>query len=316
MTNEWKIPIKNYLKKFENQRLFVSGCKRIIHSHFEKLRRVPKSTKYSYLGGAPVPLDLILRICNGEELEEAYNKIKFFASRSNKGVKLPKVITPELSYVVGVLRDGSISKLRNRNGTQYVLAISQSGKGANGLIRFLARIFRKIFKAKVKIDKNSDEVRLRILSKPVVLFFEKVFEMSQDQAYWETPKLIKQNPKSWFYYIAGFFDAEGYCPSVSTLGKTKRYKLKITQVNSETLNFIKRVLESNFIKVAGPYKNANRATSDIFIYGYGGCKRFHNLVPLVRKHKNLELLLDPPKRVPFEMSLRTASLETDTVVEH
>ncbi|MBI5159243.1 hypothetical protein HY992_03930 [Candidatus Micrarchaeota archaeon] len=209
MSAQWKIQIKNYLKQFENQQLFVDGCENIIRNHFDELKQLPKSTKYNYLTGVPVPLDLLLKLCNPEELEMAYKNVRLFASRSNEGVKLPKFLTSELSYVVGALRDGSISKSKTGNGTMHTLAITQSGGGAKRWLRSISRIFKKSFGLNPKIDECNNEFRLRVFSKPIVLFFEKIFEMPQTQRAWETPALIKQNPRLWPYYTAGFFDAEG-----------------------------------------------------------------------------------------------------------
>ena len=138
--------------------------------------------------------------------------------------------------------------------------------------------------------------------------------MPTRQTTWSTPKMIAENKKLWSKYIAGFFDAEGYCPSVKTVEKTGRYKLKITQTNKESLEFIRKALSTFPINSAGPYKN--RSTYDLYINGLENVKRFYTHIPVIRKKNELNSLLSPRKRVPSEASIRMTSMEMEQGVEH
>lgn len=285
MRNNWSIPLPNYLEKFSNEQLYLKGCEDILKNHAAELKKLKRRTRYYYLAGKPVPLDFLLQL--GEK-NNVFKKMTQVCSRSNPGIKLPKKLTSRLAYLVGALRDGSITK----GDGIYTVTVNQSGKYAVVWLHFLAQQFATLFGVKPQVESDRDDYRIRVNSKPIVLFFERVFEMPRDQAQWNTPFEIEQNPESWVWYVAGFFDAEGYCPSVETVSKINRFKLKITQTNRDSLLFIKNALEKNGIKSAGPYATKNKSTFDLFIYGFDNVKSFWKKIPVVRKKKELESLVN------------------------
>lgn len=122
MRENWEIPFENYLSRLRNEDIFVKGCEEILKRYLKDLN-LSKSTKYSYLEGTTIPLNLALQTFTKKEIDEAFAKITEFRSRSNSGVILPKCLTPELAYLVGALRDGSITFSKRRK--DYAITVAQ-----------------------------------------------------------------------------------------------------------------------------------------------------------------------------------------------
>lgn len=286
MWEKWKIPIPNYLSCLKNQNLYVKVDPQILRQFGDEFPLLKKSTKYYRLSSGVTPLDYLLDLLDERKknYDEVFQNISEFKSRSKKGVRLPQFLDSKLAYLVGVLRDGSVSKLE---GDRYTIALTQSGNGALQWIQLMRDIFNEIFLVEAKIDMDKNSYRLRVNSKPIVLFFENIFEMPMDQKYWKTPRIIKENPKCWKYYLAGFFDAEGYVTSKQTYKKIRKIKLAFYQSNLESLQFIKKILKEVGIRTSHIYSYKNKFA--LYIYGINNFYKFKDF-PIIRKKKDMESL--------------------------
>ncbi len=278
--------IPNIALQFADEDIFVKLPKKFL---LEKLEResLKRSTYFHYLSTRTVPLFLILKKSGAEEVWE---KAEAFCSRSKPAVKIPRKMDLELAYLVGALRDGSISK---RKDVEYTVSLFQSGKESYWWLRKIAAIFRRKFGVVPKIEADRDGHRVLIHSKPVALFFESAFEMPKDQRFWATPTIIRESSATeieiTYGYVAGFFDAEGYVTSIETFRKTGKTKLAFSQNNRDALFFIQDFLAKNGFK---PRLYEDRGKFLLFLYGKEQARKFYAYFPILRKKKRLSSLLD------------------------
>jgi intein-encoded DNA endonuclease-like protein len=134
-----------------------------------------------------------------------------------------------LFYFTGALRDGSIDFRERKN---YELRIYQDDE------RFLLnikKILRKMFRTKVRIKNNL----LRMNGKNTIKRIIELTGFKSPQVFWDTPEFIKKgNRKQIWYYVGGFFDAEGGVPK-----KTNGQKyISFDQKNKDCLIFIRDFL--------------------------------------------------------------------------
>ncbi|MBI3413493.1 MAG: LAGLIDADG family homing endonuclease [Candidatus Aenigmarchaeota archaeon] len=159
-------------------------------------------------------------------------------------------------------------------------------------MEYLAGIIKNLFGIDCKIGPHRDGFRLRVYSKLLNVFLEKVFDMPHDQENWKTPNLIEENEISWKWYMSGFFDAEGYFTKPETFLKTGKVKLTFSQNNKESLEFIKMALNYFGIKSGKIYLENGRKCHTLQIQAIFDIKRFSEEINLVRKKKNMAQLLD------------------------
>lgn len=195
-------------------------------------------------GKRAIPLSLI-----GEHSNLA--NLKLLIKNSNIATRIPSKLTKELAYLVGFLRDGTISEEKNN---EYCCAFYNNNFE---LLKIVQYFVGQIFGIKPKISKFGDTYGVRIRSRTLYLFFKLIFEVPRKQAAWNTPSLIKladNEIKRW--YVGGFFDAEGGVPHLEKDIKRNRRCLyaKFVQNNKESLEFIKRYLENQGIRTRSVYR--------------------------------------------------------------
>lgn len=286
--NNIDVKIPNFIKSFENHGIYIGGCNEIFRKYKQEIKDLcRRSIVHHYLSGkSAIPVDLVIKISetNPGILKECYLKSGIFASRANKGHKLPKKVTPELTYLLGCLRDGHL------DNTRYGLSISQRADGKEWLI-LLSDIINKEFGIKPKIRKFGDCFELRVNSKPLVLYLNIIFGMTNNQENWNVPEIIKANESLWKYFVSGFFDAEGYCTKPETFRKTGKKKISFHQNNLDCLKFIKRVLERNNIKTSEIFLQKDRKCYALYVQSETGVKRFSITFNPIRKADKLNELL-------------------------
>lgn len=277
--------IPNVVLQLAGEDLFVRLPRPFLKGKLER-GGLKRSTYFHYLSSRTVPLTLILA-CSAPD--EVWQNAQAFCSRSKPPVRIPHQVDDELAYLVGALRDGSISK---RQGVEYTLSLFQSGPDSYVWLRRIASILRRQFGVVPKIEADRGGHRIVVHSKPVVLFFEHVFSMPMDQRYWDTPNLIKMGSATEIGktkgYVAGFFDAEGYVTSIETFRKTGKVKLAFYQNNKESLEFIRGFLVKLGFR---PSFYNDRGKFVLYLYGKDALAKFYAQFPILRKKKRLKALL-------------------------
>ncbi len=158
---------------------------------------------------------------------------------------MEKKLTKELAYILGALRDGCISKYKEKSGKlHYHLSIYSK---CIGWLKILQKFFKKTLgKApKIVIPRNRTPY-LRIYSKEIAEMFHTRFQhpLSQ-QVSWQTPSAIKEskNKDILKWYVAGFYDAEG---GVDIHKKEAKFYLSWNGEKCPPLEDIKEILEKVF----------------------------------------------------------------------
>ena len=240
---------KDDVRFLETQEILRKRIQPMTISEFSKKNGYnPGTISHMLNGRRAIPLSLI-----GWRSE--LSDLKLLVKNGNVAVRIPTKLTPKLAYLVGLLRDGTISKEKD---DEYCCAFWN--KNLDLLEK--ARLFvDELFETNSKISKFGDAYGVRIRSKTLYLFFRLVFEVPHKQTGWDTPSLIKQadnETKQW--YIGGFFDAEGGVPHLEKdIKRTKKcLYVKFAQNNLESLEFIKEYLDSIGIQTRSVYRERDK----------------------------------------------------------
>ncbi len=282
------VEIPNFLDIFKNQNIYVGGCGSILQKYKKDLKQLCKRSiiHYYLTDKSAVPIDLMFKLSkkHPEIVNECFENSLTFASRANKGHKLPKKINWEISYLIGCLRDGHLDE----NGNSIV--ITQKGENGKKWLEFLGEIFQRDFGLKPKIinfKKIENIFELKTTSKPLALYFKEIFDMPKNQKVWNTPKIILDNKELWNGYVSGFFDAEGYCTKPKTFRKTGKKKISFHQNNINSLNFIKNALNDFGIETSKIYLQKGRECYALYVQSKSGIVKFNDIFNPVMKKKNL-----------------------------
>ncbi len=156
-------------------------------------------------------------------------RVKFGHGGNAASAQLPYSLTPQLAYLVGALRDGTLARCG-----KYEISISQNN---DRWLKILKNIINCVFDpSNEPAIRNS---RVTLSNRPIFEYLHRVFEIPVGKKdNWETPMIIKKaSPSLQRYYIRGFYDADGLS-----------YKLGFCQVNKEAIVFVKETLEKLGIK--------------------------------------------------------------------
>ncbi len=207
------------------------------------------------------------------------------------------MLTKSLSYLLGVLRDGCLSKSGQK--TEVTLATDLSRDWLN-VIAQLASVEFSIPESRFKIyevwGKKSKQscYRLKIYSKAVFDLLLNHYRESA-QLHWCTPPIVREaSLELQKEYLAGFYDAEGGCRNVENYlsGKTKSIqcwasiRCKHDGFN-EPLEFAKRIFNEVGIK------SSVYDSDELVITGRKNLRLFYETFPLKhgRKKNDVKNLL-------------------------
>lgn len=144
--------------------------------------------------------------------------VEKFQKLSRSDVRIPNYINPQLAYLAGALRDGSISLTKTSIGDKCYVAFCNSSYG------WLKEVIVPTLNSLFEIDvgnpfKDRDKWQIRIRKHSVFRFLADVLEHPiGKQTGWRTPKIFLSAPQEiQKWYIRGFFDSEGGCGNVIKL---------------------------------------------------------------------------------------------------
>lgn len=202
---------------------------------------------YMLKGKRAVPLRLI-------NVKDIKSNVRCMTKNCNVPIVIPNKLDNKLAYLLGLLRDGTVSE---EKCSEYCCAFYSID---SDFLKSINEIVKKLFKVNSKISKFGNNYGIRIRSKTLYLFFKKVFEFPDRQVDWNTPTLIKgSSAEIKRAYISGFWDAEGGCPHVDEKNvDRKNIYAKFAQKNKESLEFIKEELKKENIETGEIHWNESK----------------------------------------------------------
>jgi intein/homing endonuclease len=223
---------------------------RISISKFCKNIGINRGSLYQMAQGRrAIPLDVL------KKLNIQISNFRCIIKSSNIPIKIPTRLSPELAYLVGLLRDGTVV---NEKNNEYMVAFYSKFREA---LEYPKKLLEKIFKIDVKIKRFGSIWGIRIRSLTLYLFFKLMFQVPQKQSVWNTPEIIKSGDNKIIKaYISGFWDAEGSCPRFENelIIPKKNVSIGFYQKNKEPLEFIKGFLEKKGIATTEIYWNERK----------------------------------------------------------
>ena len=196
-------------------------------------------------------------------------------------------LTKNLAYLLGALRDGSVSKFKDNTG-KFHHSITFYSKSIEWL-KVIQQKIREVFGIQTKISSYSGKTPyVRIYSKPIAEILQKEFQHPlKSQITWVTPTIIKnnQNKRILVHYIAGFWDAEG---GVDLQNKQIKFHLSWNEDRCLPLEDIKNVLKKIGIKTGRvcKYEN-NRGNFPRFVLRVSkkSNNKFLKIIPIQNQNK-------------------------------
>jgi|SRR3989338_3401634 len=281
--------LKTFLKKLatQDEQLRLLDVEKLLKDRMKNLTLTEFAKKYSINSGTlshmlkgdrAIPINMI-------DLTNYKSKIIGIAKNCTIPIEIPRKFNYELSYLIGLLRDGTVNK--DKEGECCCNFYSKDKE----FLEKVGKLIKNLFNIPIKISSFGDVYGIRIRSKTMYLFFKLLFDIPQRQVDWQTPRLIKranQNIKQ--AYISGFWDAEGGCPHIEKkIVKRKNIYVKFAQKNKESLEFIKNTLEKEGIKSGRIHWNESKWILKIRIKDIPLFSSYIN--PLhPKKQKRLEML--------------------------
>lgn len=160
--------------------------------------------------------------------------ISFNNTKTNKNVKLPKILNTKLAYILGQMYgDGYVEKSENA----ITIASSDDWKDIeNKIKKYVFDTFN--YDVKIQNRKNERCSKIGIYSKEIIAFLKhnNILKQKADNIIFPEALLLS-NKEIVFSFISGFFDADGYVSS-----KKKSYK--ISSINEKFLQTIQTIFSS------------------------------------------------------------------------
>jgi len=275
--NEPRIPLENYPldlvaeSDVKESSIYLKGVERyiqqiwneIVRSNWRTLRvrsfipeKLGISSIYPYKNGRKaISIQNLYRLLilwkkycgkSTEELEKKWNEIyksnlSFSVHKGLQPTKLPKYLTPKLSYLIGfICGDGHLIDY----GRHYLIKISE--KSTAQLRYVLKPLFKELFNINVPIFHiYKGGYAIQAGNKPIFRFLTQVLKIRVSKV----PEIIKNldliNKK---YFLMGVFDSEGNVDSTYL-----NSKIVISQANYQFLEEVMKLFRDLDIHFIGPY---------------------------------------------------------------
>ena len=215
-------------------------------------------------------------------ISEDSEKIVFGVKRSHFRIRIPRRVTPDIAYLAGIISgDGNfyICKFHNRIYPRIRLRITS---GDISQLIMLNDIFISTFGAGGKIHKHKGKncYDLHNNHRVIWLYFKNILLLDKNRL--AVPKEIS-NPRLFKYFLAGFFDTDGYLNKKGYFG---------TMMSAKNFGFINELvfLAKKFYSFDfSPVKiNELHANGKIFMRAYTNLKKgqtrmFLEQIPLRNK---------------------------------
>lgn len=196
-------------------------------------------------------------------------------------------MNPDLAYLVGALRDGSVYYYA-RNRSYYTIFYQKSRLW---LEHSIGSRIQTLFGLKYCIDEyKPSQFRLRVSSKRLYLLWRDLFSFPPEgltQFYWSIPSpIMRGSSPVKAFYLRAFFDTEG---DVSPLSSSTCY-VGFSQKNVFVLEQLRQLLISLGISPSAPYLADSKSdTYRIVISTKSNIFRFINLIGSEHPYKSSAL---------------------------
>jgi len=201
--------------------------------------------------------------------------------KSKNIIKIPKIMTPDLAYLVGcILGDGCISApLKRKRGGYYCnIRITCEEKYAGMISDIVFRVFE--YRPSINPYKNAKCVNVTINSVIIYRYFTRVLGIPYGPKAGKMPWVdyVCKSKILFRYFLAGLMDTDGYvsCKYAALIQKDKNFLEKV-KINSE------KILD---IKFRGPIPNRKIDGNVVgwwIVINKSNLKEFIKIVPLKYK---------------------------------
>jgi hypothetical protein len=278
--SEPRIPLRNYLLDLvtetdgKESSIYLKGVEKFIQEIWSEIVRnkwrtlhvrkfVPERLKISSIypyreGKKAISIQNLYKLLilwkeyckkTEEDLKEKWDEIYasdyvFSLHKGLQPTKLPKDITPKLSYLVGwMCGDGHMVDY----GRHYL--VNTTEKSIHQLEFVLKPLFEQLFNVRIPLFTYPGKNVLQMGSKPIFRFLTRVLKIKVG----EIPQIVKiLDPVNTKYFLMGIFDSEG-----SVDFSYLNARIAIHQANSKFLEEVSNLFKGLGICFTGPYRHEN-----------------------------------------------------------
>jgi hypothetical protein len=221
-----------------------------------------------------------------------YDACSGFSVNSGKFVLLPKSMSSDLAYLVGVVfGDGCIyAHTKGKLGlkSRYSMQITDESK------EFLQHVvlpkLGKVFGIESAILRkgNGNWYVLIVHSKVLYVFLKNVVKMpaGKKKGKLVIPLLIKRCPTATAAFLRGLFDTDGWISKISTV----KPSLGLSQSDDRFLKDVKEMLSELGILVGGPYSSGSRKGHELRSFSLRTIREFDRAIGFEHPLKKQRLL--------------------------
>lgn len=238
--------IRNYLRSIINEKYSRKDLSKLLNVRVKSINNWIGNSQRDV--GIPIKYAIKIAKISGRNKDELFEHVDYFGCMNSKKYRLPKFISPKLSYLLGsMIGDGHLANPEDfiSNGSRYNAEIKITDGSRNQLV-FLRDIFKDIFDYSPPMFTEGNYYRLIGRSKPIHMFLSKVCGVPTGMKKSKTcvPKIIDGHQEFERWFLSGLFDSDGCC---------KGRKISIKQHNRELLERCTDILKNNDVNASGIY---------------------------------------------------------------